>query len=143
MFELPHLQHSEDGDLREVVSAFLSDKAAEEIYFAASEDFYDVDDQDRLDEIYPAYEKLFESLRDQLSTILGAPAFECGWADDVYPDWATGERIVVWESPETLFLRLHHEDEEMPILVALARPLEDGDDDDYENEADEEDEDVE
>jgi len=116
--QLPHCQREEQRDPSAVVRDFLTSPKTQEVYFAVSKNFYELEDQDHYETTYAAYENAFER---KLKELLGDPSFEGDWEDPEYPDFAVGERVVVWQEPETIYLRLHHEDREVPILIAFAR----------------------
>ncbi|MEZ6093179.1 MAG: hypothetical protein R3C03_02925 [Pirellulaceae bacterium] len=93
----------------------------EEIYLAVSHDFYDADDQLQLETIYADYEKRYRQWIDNLTVFLGQPKHSANWQSNDYPDWAIGEHVTWWEHEgTTLWLRIHHEDRECPILIAIA-----------------------
>ncbi len=53
------------------------------------------------------------------------PRMRCSWQyprtstkSDDFPEWGVGELVAIWEDAG-LHLRLHHEDPEVPIFVAL------------------------
>ncbi len=120
-YRLPHCQHEDGRDPAVVVREFLADPEAEEAYLAVSNSFYELEDQDHYEATYAAYESAFDRIATELKAFLGAPTFEGNWEDPEYPEFAVGERVVVWQEPETVYLRLHHGDREVPILIVFAR----------------------
>lgn len=118
--DLPHCQESEECYPVECV-ARLIDNPNDEIYFAVSEDFYDVEDQLRYDDIYSQYHKYYDQCASRLSELLGIADFAGNFRDPKFPGWAMGDHIHVWNcNDHVIWLRLHHEDRECPILVALS-----------------------
>ncbi len=72
------------------------------------------------EDAYPAFDQYYAARAKELSDILGAPAWQGFWTSYEYPDWALGEEITIWNHPGgKIYLRLYHEDEEIPISVAL------------------------
>lgn len=119
--DLPHCQHAESLTPQQCVDQ-LDESSDEEIYLAVSNDFYNADDQLQYDTIYPEYEKRYRQLIADFSEVLGPPEHSTDWQADGYPDWAVGELVTIWNrNGSVLWLRLHHEDREVPILIALAR----------------------
>ena len=84
--QLPHCEHHEDRDPEAVVRDLLDDPETEEVYFAVSKDFFEVDDQDHYEATYAAYERAFESIASRLKESLGEPTFEGDCEDPEYPD---------------------------------------------------------
>lgn len=119
--QLPHCEQHEDRDPEVVIREFLGDPEGDEIYFAVSKDFYEIEDQDHYETTYAEYERAFESIAARVKALLGNPSFEGDWEHPEYPEFAVGERVVLWQRPEPVYLRLHHEDAELPILIAFAR----------------------
>ena len=116
-----HTQHFENRPPHEAVKQFLASDE-EELYFAVSEDFYEIEAQDRYEDVYAAYEAYYQDLVATLMALLGEPTYRGTWEDDDYPEWAVGEQVCVWAGHEPpVYLRLHHEDREVPILIALSR----------------------
>ncbi|MCE5327216.1 MAG: hypothetical protein ABFD92_01675 [Planctomycetaceae bacterium] len=115
---LPHCQFVEPRGIPDCIREITSGNE-KEIYFVVSNDFYDAKNYDLSERIYPEYEAAFQSLSRQVSSAVGAEpqAFEVG-ADD-FPEWAIGIKIAVWKE-RNLYLRVEHEDRELPIIVALA-----------------------
>lgn len=71
--------------------------------------------------IYPRYKEHYLKIANAISVAIGDPVFSGGWQDEAYPEWAVGEHVTVWEhNHAVLWLRLHHEDRECPIVIALA-----------------------
>ncbi len=116
---LPHCQLLERRAVDECVKA-VSSGEEQEVFFAVSKDFYDGEHYYLSQDVYPKYKAYFEELASDISNVLGAAAKIVHWESENFPDWAVGERIAIWEQAG-LYLRLHHEDREVPILIGLAR----------------------
>jgi hypothetical protein len=122
--KLPHSQHVEARTASEILDWLSSEK--QEIYLAVSKDFYDLGDRENFEEIYDRYRTYFHSVREAVASIAGPPSWQGWWEEDEYPDWAVGEEIAVWQEHEPpMYLRIHQEDREVPIIIALSR-IEDG-----------------
>lgn len=121
--KLPHLDHRARGPLSKVVETLLAD-AGRPKPLAVSHDFFELmdlaDGYEQQGRIYAAYEAFYEQSLAELTHVLGKPVWCGSWEDRGYPDWASGERVAVWELEGTPFsLALHHEDKELPIVVEL------------------------
>jgi len=91
------------------------------LYLAVSRDFYHAEDSGKFDAIYSEYEKQYHQLIDTLSEVLGPPKQSLDWQAEEYPDWAVGEHVTCWDhNGSVIWLRIHHEDCECPILIAMA-----------------------
>jgi len=121
--DLPHCQEFKDCNAQECVDDLIHDVSSE-IYLAISDDFYDAEDQLRIDDIYPHYRKYYDVCATRLSGRLGPPIFAGGYLDSGYPEWAIGEHLHLWQYNNCqMWLRLHHEDRECPILIVFARSI--------------------
>ena len=117
---LPHNQTFNPIAASEAVSQ-LRASPSDDVVFAVSDGFWG-DDSD-FDEIYAAYEGYYEQRLAEITQFLGSPSFEGSWMQDTYPVFAIGERIAVWGTDaDTIYLRLHHEDQEVGIEVSLLSP---------------------
>ncbi len=116
---LPHCQLLESRSLGACLEALASGEEPE-VFLAVSRDFYDAEHYDLWAEVYPKYKAFFEERVAEISRELGADAEVLDWESDEFPEWAVGEWVAIWEDAG-VHLRLHHEDREVPILVALAR----------------------
>jgi hypothetical protein len=124
---LPHNQLLETRSPLECFE-WLMQSNDEELYLAVSQDFYEPSVNP--DTVYGQYLSAYQQYLIAFSALLGAPEFSGDWRSTGYPDWAVGEQVTVWSgSRGDVWLRLHHEDRECPILVALAKiPADDVDD---------------
>ncbi len=69
---------------------------------------------------YEGLEELYQMRAQEFAGILGEPSWQGPWTSDDYPDWALGEEITIWEhAGGPIYLRIFHEDQELPIIVAL------------------------
>jgi hypothetical protein len=118
---LPHNELCDTRAISDWIESFLADPDRREIFLAVSKDFWEPKDQELYPSVYPEYRRHFFALVDNLTRVLGEPRWRGGYDDTLYPSWAVGEQIAVWERENgSLYLRLHHEDREVPILIALA-----------------------
>ncbi len=116
---LPHCQQEASMIAAQCV-AKLQDEP--EVYLAVSKDFYDPDVEAKYPSIYASYRTRYEDWIGEIEQVLGSFALSIDYRDDRYPDWAVGEHVTIWERDgEILWLRLHHEDQELPILIAVAK----------------------
>ena len=115
---LPHLQFLESRTIEECLAA-LSTAAEQEICLAVSNDFYESEHLAMYEKIYSDYQNFFEQITSKLSKKIGEEPKIMRGEDSEFPDGAVGELIAVWFNHQT-YLRLHHEDKELPIIVALS-----------------------
>jgi len=117
-----HCQYQDPKEPMELVEDLLNSPEKDEVYFVVSDDFWELEDQDRYEEIYDNYRTYFEWLLADIAERYGQPTYRGRWEDPSFPDWAVGEEIAVWSiDGRHIYLRIHHEDREVPILVALTR----------------------
>lgn len=117
---LPHNQTFNPIPAAEAVRQ-LRASPSDDVILAVSHGFGD-DDSD-FDDVYAAYEGHYEQRLSELTQLLGPPSFEGSWMLDTYPVFAIGERIAVWGAKtDTIYLRIHHEDQEAGIEVSLLSP---------------------
>ena len=118
--KLPHNEHFDPITASEAVGR-LRQSPEREILFAVSNGFWDNDSD--FDEIYAAYDRYYEERLKEFSHLLGTPLFAGHCMQDSYPVFAIGERVAVWGTgDEAIYLRLHHEDREVGIVVSLLSP---------------------
>ena len=116
---LPHCQLLESRGIDDCLEAVSSGEEPE-VFLAVSRDFYDVENYDLSADVYPEYKAFFEAKVREISQALAGEAKVIDWESNRFPEWAVGEWIAIWEDAG-IHLRLHHDDREVPILVALGR----------------------
>lgn len=93
---------------------------------AYSDDFYDGDRHRRAAKAMPKYEKIFETARSQIISLLGQP-IEGDPVEGVTADawWPEALRLACWDlggkSGAFACLALQHQDAELPIEVAFRK----------------------
>lgn len=119
---LPHLDRSDPTPLEELVARLQGEPDEDEVYLAASHGFWEPEDREHFESTYAAYQTFFAETVARLTAILGVPDFRGTWEAADFPDWAHGSEIAIWSQVGSpLWLRIEHEDRELPILIALAR----------------------
>lgn len=88
--------------------------------YAVSRDFYNAENYDLGVEIYPAYEQLFHTIKEQLTIHLQSAPVELTHDDATFCEWSSGDRIAIWTS-HNLCLSIHYEDRECPIYIMLQK----------------------
>lgn len=119
---LPHLDVCDERDLGGLVAELSSGRNRDEFYLAVSKGFWEAEEQDAYEAIFHEYLHLFDDVVKRLTDLIGEPDVY-GCADEVEsPDWAYGYKIAIWSVP-SVWLRIEHEDRELPIIVALGPHL--------------------
>lgn len=118
--KLPHTHHLEEKSPQECVEQLKSGDE-DELFLAVSKEFFERDDREIFPEIYAQYQIRYRKYIGEFSEVLGQPAFSVFRDEEKYPEWAVGEQVTVWEDgDDVVWLRLHHEDKELPIQIVLA-----------------------
>lgn len=118
--KLPHTHHLEEKSPQECV-AQLKSGDEDELFLAVSKEFFERDDREIFPEIYAQYQIRYRKYIGEFSEVLGQPAFSVFRDEEEYPEWAVGEQVTVWnDGDDVVWLRLHHEDKELPIQIVLA-----------------------
>ena len=117
---LPHTDHLETRSAKECVDV-LKITPDNELSLVVSRDFGDRDNREIFPEIYTQYQIKYQLLIGEFIEPLGQPSFTGDREESRYPDWAVGEHVTVWKKGKNVYwLRLHHEDTELPIQIVLA-----------------------
>jgi hypothetical protein len=117
---LPHLQHFEDTTVEDVFIKCCD--AGDEQYLAVSHGFWELEDREQFESVFAAFREYFAKTVDAFSFVCGSPQFRGRWDHDSFPNWAQGYEIAVWTTTQPqVYLRLEHEDRELPIIIALAK----------------------
>jgi len=118
---LPHLHEADDAPVETRVEEMLSGSVADDIYLAVSNGFWEPEEQEEYESILGTYSKFFAEISARIAKVVGEPTLRAKCDEDDFPEWALGLEVVAWTKAKVPFyLRLEHEDREVPIIVALA-----------------------
>lgn len=121
---LPHCQLCEEISPAGYIGRLLA-TPNDEIYIAVSRNFYAAEDYELCEAIYPRYKEHYLRIARDISISIGSSVFAGDWQDEGFPEWTVGEHVTVWKHNGAVFwLRIHHEDRECPIVIAIAAHVE-------------------
>lgn len=119
---LPHLQKFDEMPIAERIAELQSSHWTGDVYLAVSNGFWEPEEREDYESIFSAYSDFYSATVARLTDILGEPELRSAWNENDFPEWALGLEIVAWPTAKVpLYVRLEHQDPEVPIIVALAR----------------------
>ena len=122
--KLPHTDYIETRSAKECLDV-LKEGSDEELALVVSREFYDRESKEIFPEVYTQYQIKYQLLIGDFITVLDQPNFTGDADDSHFPKWAVGEHVTFWRKGKNVYwLRLHQEDEELPIRIVLTKRAE-------------------